>query len=157
MHLQPLERFARSERMLVEYILCDDSIDDFLQQRFEFFRSGPHDPLDPHVRHGDGLFSGDRPSRGGPGQSPSFRSAHALAIAGSLPCLQNCDKYELWARDRFLFGQTPVMTEKDFFNVDAIFQLGRSSISKNGYERFLFSRSFHSPPSLKAASPADFA
>jgi hypothetical protein len=44
MHLQPLERFARSERMLVEYILCDDSIDDFLRQRFEFFRSGPHDP-----------------------------------------------------------------------------------------------------------------
>ena len=60
--------------------LCDDSIDDFLRQRFEFFRSGPHDPHDPHVRHGDGLFSGDRPSRGGPGQSTSFRSAHALAI-----------------------------------------------------------------------------
>ena len=57
--------------------LCDDSIDDFLRQRFEFFRSGPHDP---HVRHRDGLFSGDRPSRGGPGQSTSFRSAHALAI-----------------------------------------------------------------------------
>ena len=42
-------------------------------------------------------------------------------------------------------------------NVLAVFQLGRSSISKNVYERFLFSRSFHSPPSLKAASPADFA
>jgi hypothetical protein len=53
------------------------------------------------------------------------------------------------------------MTEKDFFNVTAVFQLGRSSISrclsKNGYERFLFSRSPDSSPSLKAASPADLA
>jgi len=49
------------------------------------------------------------------------------------------------------------MTEKDFFYVDAVFQLGRSSISKNVFERLLFSRSFHSPPTLKAASPADFA
>jgi hypothetical protein len=48
------------------------------------------------------------------------------------------------------------MTEKDFFDVDAVFQLGRSSLSKNGYERFLFSRTPHSPPSLKASSPADF-
>jgi len=49
------------------------------------------------------------------------------------------------------------MTEKDFFYVDAVFQLGRSSLSKNVYERFLFSRNFHSPPTYKAASPADFA
>jgi hypothetical protein len=35
--------------------------------------------------------------------------------------------------------------------------MGRWSIKKNGYERFLLSRSSHSPPSLKAASPADFA
>jgi hypothetical protein len=48
------------------------------------------------------------------------------------------------------------MTEMDFFYVLAVFQLGRSSISKNVYERFLFSRNFHSSPSLKAASPADF-
>jgi hypothetical protein len=39
----------------------------------------------------------------------------------------------------------------------AVVQLGRWSISKNGYERFLFSRSLHSPPPLKAASAADFA
>ena len=53
------------------------------------------------------------------------------------------------------------MTEKDFFYVDAVFQLGNwslsTSISKNVYERFLFSRSFLSSPSLKAANPADFA
>jgi len=49
------------------------------------------------------------------------------------------------------------MTEKDFFYVDAVFQLGGSSLSKNVYERFLFSRNFHSPPTYKAASPADFA
>jgi len=49
------------------------------------------------------------------------------------------------------------MTEKDFFDVDAVFQVGRSSISKNVYERFLFSLSPHSPPPLKAARPADFA
>jgi len=49
------------------------------------------------------------------------------------------------------------MTEKDFFYVLAIFQLGRSSISKNVYERFLFSRNFHSSPSHETASPADFA
>jgi len=52
------------------------------------------------------------------------------------------------------------MTEKDFFYVDAVFQLGNggisTSISKNVYERFLFSRNFHSPPTLKASSPADF-
>jgi len=40
------------------------------------------------------------------------------------------------------------MTEKDFFYVDAVFELGNwgisTSISKNVYERFLFSRrSFH--------------
>jgi len=49
------------------------------------------------------------------------------------------------------------MTEKDFFDVYAVIQLGRSSIPKNVYKRFLSSRSFHSPPPLKAASPADFA
>jgi hypothetical protein len=49
------------------------------------------------------------------------------------------------------------MTEMDFFYVDAIIQLGRSSISKNGYERFLFSRSPYSPPPHKTASPADLA
>ncbi len=52
------------------------------------------------------------------------------------------------------------MTEKDFFYVDAVFELGNwgisTSISKNVYERFLFSLVPHSPPSLKAASPADF-
>jgi len=48
------------------------------------------------------------------------------------------------------------MTEKDFFYVDAVFQLGRSSLSKNVYERFSFSRTPHSPPSLKAARSADF-
>ena len=42
-------------------------------------------------------------------------------------------------------------------NVLAVFQLGRSSLSKNGYERFLFSRSPHSSPTLEAASPADLA
>jgi hypothetical protein len=52
---------------------------------------------------------------------------------------------------------------KTVFNVYvyAVFELGNwgisTSISKNVYERFLFSRSFHSPPSLKVASPADFA
>jgi hypothetical protein len=53
------------------------------------------------------------------------------------------------------------MTEKDFFYVDAVFQLGNwglsTSISKNVYERFLFSLFPHSPPSLKAASSADLA
>jgi len=53
------------------------------------------------------------------------------------------------------------MTEKDFFYVIAIFQLGNwwlsRGLSKNGYERFLLSRSSHSPPPLKATSPADFA
>jgi len=53
------------------------------------------------------------------------------------------------------------MTEKDFFYVDAVFELGNwgisTSISKNVYERFLFSRTPRSSPSLKAASPADFA
>jgi len=53
------------------------------------------------------------------------------------------------------------MTEKDFFDVDAVIQLGNwglsTSIPKNRYERFLFSRTPRSPPSLKAASPADLA
>ena len=39
----------------------------------------------------------------------------------------------------------------------AIFHLGRLNFSKNGYERFLFSRSLHSSPSHEAARPADFA
>jgi len=56
-----------------------------------------------------------------------------------------------------LFGALKNVKEKGVSqNVIAIFQLGRSSISKNVYERFLFSRSFHSPPTYKAASPADF-
>ena len=62
---------------------------------------------------------------------------------------------------RFLSGQTPFKHEKGFSNVVAAIQLGRWDISKgisqNVYERFLFSRSFDSPASLKAASPADFA
>ncbi len=154
MHLQPLERVARSERMLVESILCDDSIDDFLRQRFEFFRSGPHDS---HVRHGDGLFSGGRPSRGGPGQSLSFRSAHALAIADSLPFLQNRGRHEPWVSLGFFLSQEHVKEKGDSQSVTATSQVGRSGLSKNVSERLLFSRSFHSPPSLKAASPADFA
>ena len=153
MQLQPLERFARSERMLFEYILCDDSIDDFLRQRFEFFRSGPHDP---HVRHGDALVSGGRPSRGGPGQSISFRSAHALAIAGSLPCLQNRGKHKPWVGLGFFLSQEHVKEKVDSQSVTDTIQLGGSGLSKNGYERLLLSRSFHSPPSLKATSPADF-
>ncbi len=157
MHLQPLERFARSERMLVESILCDDSIDDFLRQRFEFFRSGPHDS---HVRHGDGLFSGGRPSRGGPGQSLSFRSAHALAIADSLPFLQNRGRHEPWVSLGFFLSQEHVKEKVDSQSVTATIQLGNwclsRGLSKNVSERLLFSRSFHSPPSLKAASPADF-
>ena len=39
----------------------------------------------------------------------------------------------------------------------AVFQLGRSSLSKNGYERFSISWSLHSSPSHEAASPADLA
>jgi hypothetical protein len=45
---------------------------------------------------------------------------------------------------------------KGFLNVTAVFQLGRSSLSQNGYERFPISLSLPSPPSLKAARPADF-
>jgi len=60
----------------------------------------------------------------------------------------------------FLSGQTTVKTG-GIFDVAAAIQLGRASlskhISKNVYERFLFSRGFHSLPSLKAASPADLA
>ena len=48
-------------------------------QQFKFFRGRPHDP---HVMHGDGPFSGGRPSRGGLGPSPSFRSRD-LAVATS--------------------------------------------------------------------------
>ena len=68
----------------------------------------------------------------------------------------------LCTSNRSLFCALEHVKEKgDSQNVDAVFQLGRRSLSrglsKNVYERFLFSRSFHSPPTLKAASPADFA
>ena len=52
---------------------------------------------------------------------------------------------------------------KTVFNVYvyAVFELGNwgisTSISKNVYERFLFSLFPHSPPPLEAASAADFA
>jgi hypothetical protein len=59
------------------------------------------------------------------------------------------------------FRPSTLQDREGFSNVDAAIQLGRWDISKgisqNVYERFLFSRSFDSPPSLKAASPADFA
>ena len=57
----------------------------------------------------------------------------------------------------FFSVKHPPCQKRIFFYVDAVFQLGRSSIPKNVYERFLFSLFPHSPPSLKAASPADCA
>ncbi|TSA09357.1 MAG: hypothetical protein D4R77_01030 [Planctomycetaceae bacterium] len=57
----------------------------------------------------------------------------------------------------FFLSQEHVKEKGDSQSVTATIQLGRRGLSKNGYERFLFSRSFHSPPSLKAASPADLA
>ena len=56
----------------------------------------------------------------------------------------------------FFLSQEHVKEKVDSQSVTATIQLGRSGISKNVSERLLFSRSFHSPPSLKAASPADF-
>jgi len=57
-------------------------------------------------------------------------------------------------------SNTPQLSE-GFSNVDAAIRLGRCSISKgisqNDFGRFLSSRNFDSPASLKAASPADFA
>jgi len=59
------------------------------------------------------------------------------------------------------FRPNTLQDREGFSNVDAAIHLGRWDISKgisqNDFERFLFSRSFHSPPSLKAASPAHFA
>jgi len=61
----------------------------------------------------------------------------------------------------YFFRRNTLQNREGFSNVVAAIQLGRWDISKgisqNVYERFLFSRSFDSPPSLKAASPADFA
>ncbi len=50
-----------------------------------------------------------------------------------------------------------VKVKTGFPDVTAVIKLGNWGLSKNVYERFLFSRSFHSPPSHEAARPADFA
>jgi len=97
---------------------------------------------------------------------PALPSA-LCPIAGSLPCLQNRGKrikapFAQAIGGSSLFGAQEHVKEKgDSQSVTAIFQLGNwclsRGLSKNDYERFLSSRSFHSPSSLKAASPADFA
>ena len=84
-------------------------------------------------------------------QNRGRRNRHCL-LKQSVPVPVRCSS---------LFGALKnVKVKKGFPDVTAVFQLGNwclsRSLSKNVFDHLLFSRSFRSLPTYKAASPADF-